>query len=184
MPLPVILCIGSSGVSGDSLGPLVGDLLRRRYNVKAFVYGCPERPVNGLNYTQYIEHIERVHHGSVVIAVDACVGSRDDVGKIKFSPSGLTAGGALNKNLRRFGDLGVLGVVAPRQQDNLSALMQVPFSFVDEMSRAAARGVVRILAALQAGGTITYNTPFSHKNPLQSRVFCGNIYDNLSISSR
>lgn len=155
MPLPVILCIGSSGVSGDSLGPLVGDLLRRRYNVKAFVYGCPERPVNGLNYTQYIEHIERVHHGSVVIAVDACVGSRDDVGKIKFSPSGLTAGGALNKNLRRFGDLGVLGVVAPRQKDNLSALLQVPFSFVDEMSHAAARGVVRILAALQAGGTIT-----------------------------
>ncbi|MBO7156135.1 MAG: DUF1256 domain-containing protein, partial [Clostridia bacterium] len=35
MALPVIVCIGSVGVVGDALGPLVGDLLRDKYQVPA-----------------------------------------------------------------------------------------------------------------------------------------------------
>ncbi len=146
--IPVIVCVGSAGVSGDSLGPLVGELLIEKYNVPAYVYGSLSRPVNGVNYEDYVEFIRRRHRGSIVIAVDACVGEKSDVGKVKISSKGLTAGGALNKNLRRVGDIGILGVVSEKQDDNLMSLMSVPFMFVDGMSREIAAKINKLIQRL------------------------------------
>lgn len=169
MRLPVIICIGSSGVSGDSLGPMVGDLLRQRYNVSAYVYGSVSRPVNGVNYEQYVDFILEKHRGSFVIAVDACVGDKKDVGKIKLSTRGLSAGGALNKNLRRIGDIGILGVVSEKQSDNLVALMSVPYAFVDEMSRNIALKLHKLLLRWEAvSSKITKETQNKHRIPLHN----------------
>ena len=33
----VIVCFGTNAISGDSLGPLVGTLLTKKYNIGAFV---------------------------------------------------------------------------------------------------------------------------------------------------
>ena len=141
MSLPVVVCIGSSSVSGDALGPMVGDLLREVYNLPAFVYGGFSRPVNGVNYREYAEFIAGRHAGNFIIAVDACVGAPEDVGRIKFSGSGLKAGGALNKELGKIGDIGILGVVAARSEDNLEALMGAPFRLVEKLSEAIARKI-------------------------------------------
>ena len=65
----------------------------------------------------------------------------EDVGRIKFSGSGLKAGGALNKELGRIGDIGILGVVAARSEDNLEALMGAPFRLVEKLSEAIARKI-------------------------------------------
>lgn len=142
---PVIICIGSSSVSGDSLGPLVGELLKDKYNVKAYVYGCLSRPVNGINYERYVDFINNRHPHSLVVAIDACVGEKKDVGKIKLSPKGLNAGGALNKNLKSVGDIGILGVVSAKQRDNLMSLMSVPFKFVEDMSRIIAAKIHNLI---------------------------------------
>lgn len=37
---PVILCIGSDKIAGDSVGPIVGDILKNRLNARCFVYGA------------------------------------------------------------------------------------------------------------------------------------------------
>ena len=160
MSIPVIICIGSASVMGDSLGPLVGDLLRDKYNVKAFVYGGIKQPVNGINYQKYIEHISKTHRDSFIFAVDACVGDGRDIGKIKISTAGVTAGGALNKNLQRVGDIGILGVVAKRGQDNLSALMQVSYNIVNEMSAVIAK---RIASALIGAELFSFGKRKSNK---------------------
>jgi putative sporulation protein YyaC len=149
MNLPVVICIGSASVLGDSLGPLVGDLLRDKYNVKAYVYGGVRQPVNGINYGKYLQHIKQQHSESFVFAVDACVGDGKDIGKIKISTGGVTAGGALNKNFARVGDIGILGVVAERQNDNLSALMAVSYSTVDQMSAAIAKRLASVLVGFE-----------------------------------
>ena len=153
MDIPVILCIGSSGVSGDSLGPLVGELLKQKYNVRAYVYGSLSKPVNGINYERYVDFIQEKHHSSFIIAVDACVGESKDVGKVKLSAKGLSAGGALNKNLRRVGDIGILGVVSEKQNDNLMSLMSVPFLFVDEMSKNIAAKINNLVAGWERVST-------------------------------
>lgn len=150
MNLPVILCIGAVSVTGDRLGPMVGDLLRNRYCVPAFVYGGRFRPVNGINFPEYVSHIKRIHPGSLVIAVDASVGAKEDVGKIKYSLNGVRAGGALNKKLGKVGDIGVMGVVAPRAKDNLKALMDAPFSLVEELADEIAMKLSAFINGLSA----------------------------------
>lgn len=145
MGIPVVICIGTASVAGDSLGPLVGDILREKYNVPAYVYGGTRQPVNGINYHAYIEHIKARHKESLIIAVDACVGEPADVGKIKFTASGVAAGGALNKNLEKVGNVGVLGVVAEREKDNLKALMGVSYHTVENMSRTIAYKVYKLI---------------------------------------
>lgn len=146
MALPVILCIGSSQVIGDSLGPMVGDLLRERYRTPAYVYGGIKAPVNGINYHDYCFHLKKMHPDSLVIAVDACVGEEKDVGKIKYSAKGLKAGEALKKNLPRVGDIGILGVVAPRGSDNLFSLMNCSYSLIANMSERIAYNIFSFLS--------------------------------------
>ena len=150
MSLPVVICIGSSGVVGDSLGPMVADLLKESYGVHAYVYGGLRAPVNGVNYTRYAAFLSERHRESLVIAVDACVGDKRDVGKIKYSSKGLRAGGALNKNLGAIGDIGILGVVAERSSDNLGALMNVPYALVERMSAVIARKIALLVSELRS----------------------------------
>lgn len=146
MAIPVILCIGSTQVMGDSLGPKVGDLLRTKYNTPAYVYGGSKHPVNGVNYYDYYRFLKKKHPLSLIIAVDACVGNKEDVGKIKYSLDGLKAGEALSKNLPKVGDIGVLGVVCERQCDNLKALMCCSYPFIANMSEKIAYNISRFIA--------------------------------------
>lgn len=146
--LPVILCIGTEKVVGDSLGPRVGRLLKEVFKVDAFVYGDSDRPVTALNFMQFVRHIETVHKGSFLIAVDACLGKPENVGSVKVSTQGVTAGGAFNKGLKTVGDLGFLGVVAEASDDNLKALFSVERDFVRELSFKIALKIIKVLKNL------------------------------------
>ncbi len=154
MALPVILCIGSNQVIGDTLGPLVGDLLREKYNTPAFVYGGLKAPVNGINFSHYYDHLKHAHPLSLVIAIDACVGDKKDVGKIKYSAKGLKAGEALKKNLPRVGDIGVLGVVAERSSNNLLALMNCSYREIANMSEKIAYNIFKFITFPAKKGVI------------------------------
>jgi len=145
MNKPVVVCIGSSNVTGDSLGPLVGDRLIFEYNADAYVYGCSVSPVHGGNFSAYLEHIKIHHRHSLVIAVDACVGKAHDVGSVKYTLGGIKAGGALNKGLEKIGDIGILGIVAAAERDNFKALMAVDENFVVNMSARIAESVYKLL---------------------------------------
>ncbi len=146
--LPVILCIGTDKVPGDSLGPRVGRLLKDVFKVNAFVYGDSKRPVTALNFTEFVRHIENVHKGSFLIAVDACLGRPENVGSVKVSTQGVTAGGAFNKGLKTVGDLGFLGVVAEAGDDNLKMLFNVENDFVQRLSIRIALKIMKVLKNL------------------------------------
>lgn len=150
---PVVLCVGTVNVMGDSLGPRVGDRLVEVYNIDAYVYGRTARPVNGLNYTDYVDHIKKHHPYSIVIAVDACLGAESDVGKIKYTMRGLRAGAALNKKLAAFGDLGILGVVAAKSGDNLDSLVNADENTVKSTVEKTAEKVYSIVSDLRLNYT-------------------------------
>lgn len=147
---PVIVCVGTTSVTGDSLGPKVGDLLIKEYGVDAFVYGKSSLPVNGINYERYLAHIKTHHPGSIVIAVDACLGAKNEVGSIKYTFDGLRAGAALNKKLDRIGHVTILGIVAEKSGNNLEALIKTRQTLVEEMSDRIAKKVISLTAALAA----------------------------------
>lgn len=145
---PVILCVGTTSVAGDSLGPRVGDLLIERYGIDAFVYGKSSLPVNGINYPKYLSHIKKHHPESLIIAVDACLGSRNEIGKIKYTFGGLRAGAALNKNLDRIGHLTILGIVAEKGENNLESLIKAKLSLINELSDRIARKIYSLASVL------------------------------------
>ena len=64
------------------------------------------------------------------------------------SDFGLTYGNELIRlmnNLGRIGDIGILGVVAARGEDNLMQLMNAPYSLVERLSEKIAAKVARLV---------------------------------------
>ena len=140
----VVICIGTDKISGDSLGPLVGSLLRERYALPCPVYGVEGKTVNGLNLPDYRRFLETHHAGCTVIAVDAAVGEESEVGTIKVRTGGIKAGGALGRD-DPIGDVGILGVVGARGGDALSTLMAVPYPEVVELADLIAGKIAEAL---------------------------------------
>jgi putative sporulation protein YyaC len=147
-PLPVVMCIGSDRVSGDLLGPAVGKKLVEEYNLRAYVYGVTGRNINGANIDFYDGFIREAHKGSKVVAVDACLGSRREIGKIKVGSRGVGAGHAVRKSGKRYGDVGVVGIVAENAEDNVMQLISVEVSLVEELSERIAEYLAENLERL------------------------------------
>lgn len=129
----VIVCFGTTAISGDSLGPYVGSLLREKYNVPAFVYGTEEHSVNGKNMSEWLDFIKSVHEGALFVAVDASLGQSDKVGQIVVRTDGVCPA-AIKGKKARFGDVGILGVVAQSGKDPLMQLMTVSTLYVQDMA--------------------------------------------------
>lgn len=118
---PVILCIGSDRVTGDCLGPIVGQMLVER-GVDAYVYGTLARPVTALNLKESIRHIKSVHRDKKVLAIDSSVGRADDVGKIRVAFGAIAPGSADGKKLPKVGDVSITATVTDLDKTPLSAV--------------------------------------------------------------
>ena len=107
----IILCIGTDRSTGDSLGPLVGHKLKCliRKNVK--VLGDLEYPVHAKNLCDVINKIYSEYCNPYIIAIDACLGAVQNVGKIFIEDKSLTPGAAMNKDLPAIGNLSITGIV-------------------------------------------------------------------------
>lgn len=140
-PAPVILCIGSDRVTGDCLGPIVGQMLVER-NAKAFVYGTLTGPVTALNLKESIRHIKNAHTDKKVLAVDSSVGKLDDVGKIRVAFGSIAPGSADGKNLPKVGDVSITATVTDLSKTPLSA---VRLGIVYSLARDIANRIIRCL---------------------------------------
>ncbi|MFL0270246.1 spore protease YyaC [Candidatus Clostridium radicumherbarum] len=107
----IFLCIGTDRSTGDSLGPLVGDKLKFMIRENIFVYGNLESPVHAKNLCEIIEEIKLKHNNPYIVAIDACLGSLQNIGKIFIEKKPLTPGAAMNKDLPAVGDLSITGIV-------------------------------------------------------------------------
>ena len=107
----VFLCIGTDRSTGDSLGPLVGDKLKFLVRDKIYLYGNLEYPVHAKNLSKTIDEIYLQHNNPYIVAIDACLGSIQNVGKVFIEKKALTPGAAMNKDLPPVGDLSITGIV-------------------------------------------------------------------------
>lgn len=119
--LPVVLCIGSDRVTGDCLGPLVGQMLTEK-RAAAYVYGTLEKPVTALNLKDAIAHIRKTHGERKILAIDSSVGRPDDIGKIRIAFGSIAPGSADGKNLPKVGDVSITATVTDPRKTPLSAV--------------------------------------------------------------
>ena len=107
----ILLCIGTDRSTGDSLGPLVGDKLKFLVRDKVVLYGNLENPVHAKNLCSVLEEIKTLYNNPFIIAIDACLGTLTNVGKVIIEDKPLSPGAAMNKDLPKVGDLSITGIV-------------------------------------------------------------------------
>ena len=132
---PVFLCVGSDKSVCDSLAPMVAEMLKKEYNIGAYVYGGLKYNINASNLMEAVNYIESVHGDRDIILIDATVGN--DVGKIKLT-EGSYAGMGKCLPIRKIGILSILGVVARGNAD--FRLNTVKLGCVVALSRFIAKG--------------------------------------------
>ena len=106
--IPVFLCVGSDKYVCDSLAPIVGELLTKKYNINAYVYGGLDYNINANNLAQAINYVETEHSCSQVILIDATLG--DNVGKVIVTNGSYPGLGKILP-IRKIGNFSILGVV-------------------------------------------------------------------------
>lgn len=107
----IFLCIGTDRVTGDTLGPLIGYKLKNLRKNNIFVYGTLENPVHSCNLVEILNKIDENFTHPYIIAIDACLGTVQNIGKVFIENKPLNPGLAVNKDLPPVGDMSITGVV-------------------------------------------------------------------------
>lgn len=139
----VFLCIGTDRSTGDSLGPLVGTMLKEMgYDV----IGTLDDPTHALNLQ---ERTAAIPKGKTIIAIDACLGKVDNIGKIKFGIGGLKPGAGVNKDLGTVGDYFITGTVNVGGFMEYFVLQNTRLGLVMKMARRIAYEIRKLIPVLE-----------------------------------
>lgn len=107
----VFLCIGTDRVTGDCLGPFVGQKLSSYSGTVFSVYGTLFQPVHALNLTDIYQHIQTHHPNALIIAIDASLGEKKHLGYVTIANGALHPGAAIHKQLPSVGHIHITGIV-------------------------------------------------------------------------
>lgn len=107
----VFLCIGTDRVTGDCLGPFVGQKLSSYSGTVFSVYGTLFQPVHALNLTDIYQHIQTHHPNALIIAIDASLGEKKHLGYVTIANGALHPGAAIHKQLPSVDHIHITGIV-------------------------------------------------------------------------
>jgi len=145
---PVFLCVGSDKFVCDSMAPIVGEMLTKKYNINAYVYGSLDYNINANNLVTAVNYIESVHPYSQIILIDATLGR--DVGSVEIT-NGTFAGMGKILPIKKIGTFSILGVVGEKSKSfNLNT---TSLNIVYTMSKFIAKGIAMAMSQTN------YNTP-------------------------
>lgn len=143
---PVVACVGSDLSVGDALGPVVGTKLKEKLQGQSvFVYGTLSKPITAHEVKYTNQFIKNTHPDSLVIAIDAAVGTAGDIGLIKIAKRSLKPGSGANKRLAKLGDVSIMGIVAEKSLFNYSLFSSTRLNIVYKMAEIIAEGVANFI---------------------------------------
>lgn len=143
---PVILCIGSDLAVGDSLGPIVGAMLKHKtQGLPVFIYGTLASPITAKEIKYLRAFLRETHADSQIIAIDAAVGAEGDIGLIKLNHAPLFPGAGANKKLGSLGDISLMGIVSERSVANYGLLNTTRLNLVYSMSEIISSALASLL---------------------------------------
>lgn len=143
---PVVVCIGSDLAIGDSLGPITGSLLKyKTQGLPFYLYGTLGAPVTAKEIAYTRAFLKETHPHSQVIAVDAAVGNKGDIGLIKITDTPLLPGSGADKKLGELGDVTIMGIVAEKSIQNYGLLHSTRLNLVYTMSQLVSEALSLLL---------------------------------------
>ena len=143
---PVVVCIGSDLAIGDCLGPITGSLLKyKTQGLPFYLYGTLAAPVTAKEIAYMRTFLRETHPASQVVAIDAAVGNKGDIGLIRVTDSPLLPGAGADKKLGEIGDVTVMGIVAEKSLQNYGLLHTTRLNLVYTMSELISEALSSLL---------------------------------------
>ncbi|OOB77834.1 MAG: spore protease YyaC [Epulopiscium sp. Nuni2H_MBin001] len=138
----ILVCIGTDRATGDSLGPLIGYKLKDFNHTNIHVYGTLEKPVHAKNLAETISYIKFRHPHALIISIDACLGSAENVGCVAIGEGAIKPGAGVKKDLPAVGDLHIIGIVNLKSPTmNMSVIQTTRLSLVMKMADLISSGI-------------------------------------------
>ncbi|GAA0101426.1 hypothetical protein UT300012_21410 [Paraclostridium bifermentans] len=145
----VVVCIGSSKVIGDSVGPRVGSILLHDDRFTRPVYGTMENPVQSFNLKSIVDFINMKHPKSTILAIDSTISDKYREGSIYFNTESLSPGKGISKDLDKVGDMCIKAVVLQvedfsetNKNELVKDLYKVSEEFIDRLVRRIASAII------------------------------------------
>lgn len=137
----IFVCIGSDRSTGDSLGPLVGHKLQYFSRNNIHIYGTLENPVHAKNIISILNNINSIFINPYIVAIDSCLGSLNNIGKIFIQKKPLIPGLALNKDLPPIGEMSITGIVNISSGFDFLVLQNTRLHVVMKLADSISRGI-------------------------------------------
>lgn len=129
----IIICIGSDKCIGDSLGPLVGTLLKS-CNFPLPTYGSLDAPIHALNIERELTNITSLHPNSSIIGIDACLGNKNSIGEVHLRDHPIHPGKGVGKSLPDIGNISLIGIVDSIDNSKCFTSRPIRLSFILDMA--------------------------------------------------
>lgn len=140
--VPIIfICIGTDRSTGDSLGPLVGYKLKFLSKNNIHIYGTLDNPIHSKNLSEILDKINLTFNNPYIIAIDSCLGSLTNIGKIFIEKRPLRPGLALNKSLPQVGQMSITGIVNISGNFEFLVLQNTRLSIVMNLADVISKGI-------------------------------------------
>lgn len=141
----LFLCIGTDRSTGDALGPLVGHKLRYFSKNNFYIYGTLENPIHAKNIAHILDEIKSKFQNPYIIAIDSCLGSINNIGKIFIQKKPLLPGSALNKNLPPVGEMSITGIVNVSGSFEFLVLQNTRLNTVMNLADSISKGIYYLI---------------------------------------
>lgn len=146
----VFVCIGTDRSTGDSLGPLIGTLLKDKEPHSFHIYGSLDDPIHALNLADKVAQIKKNHVNPFIIGIDACLGRLKSVGIIQIGDGPVKPGSGVNKDLPAVGDIHLTGIVNVSGFMEYFVLQNTRLHLVMEMAKTIANGIYQASIVYEA----------------------------------
>lgn len=147
----IFICIGTDRCTGDSLGPLVGYKLHNVKRKNFYIYGTLENPIHSKNIGIILDRIKENFDNPFIIAIDACLGSYHNIGKIFIDYKSVKPGLAVNKDLPAVGDMSITGIVNISGKFEFIVLQNTRLATVMSLADTISNGIYHFI--LKSVGT-------------------------------
>jgi len=151
----VFVCIGTDRSTGDSLGPLVGTLLKEKDISPFYVYGTLENPIHAVNLADQLSDIKRKHINPFIIGIDACLGRMKSVGVIQIGEGPVKPGAGVNKDLPEVGHMHITGIVNVSGFMEFFVLQNTRLHLVLNMAKTIASGIHEASRSIERKSLLT-----------------------------
>lgn len=141
-PNLVFCCIGTDRSTGDALGPMTGSFLTQLFSFPFQIVGTLDNPLHALNIKEIMDELNSSPNKPYIIAIDACLGSANNIGQIIIHPGPLFPGKAVKKELPPIGEISIKAIVNIGGFMEYNVLQSTRLNITYEMGKVISRSLL------------------------------------------